>query len=115
MYDFDAREVRVIDFESYAPGPYVNEVGRLPGSTRFMAPEEFTKGAHIDARTTVFNLGRMVELLLLEHHDAPAFADVAAAATADSPNDRPPTVRDFQRRWREAKTGMRLGQHEHRP
>jgi len=104
MYDFGAREIRVIDFESYRPGPYVIEVGRLPGSTRFMAPEEFTQGAPIDSRTTVFNLGRMVELLLLEHHDAPAFADMAATATADSPSGRPPTVGDLQRQWREAET-----------
>lgn len=102
MYDFEAREIRVIDFESYHPGPYVNQVGRLPGSTRFMAPEEFTQGAHIDSRTTVFNLGRMVELLLLQHHDAPALVDVAAAATSGSPSGRPPTVGDFQRRWRHA-------------
>lgn len=38
MYDFAAREIRFMDLECYRRGPYRNEVGRLPGSTRFMAP-----------------------------------------------------------------------------
>lgn len=104
MYNFADRDVRVIDFEHYRPGPYVNDVGQLPGSTRFMAPEEFEKGAGIDRRTTVFNLGRMIELLLLSHHDVPAVAELAAAATAKSPADRPPTVGELQRQWRDAES-----------
>jgi len=66
MYAFDTRQIKVIDLESYHRGPYLNEAGRLPGSTRYMAPEEHTRGAMIDARTTVFNLGRMIEIFLTE-------------------------------------------------
>jgi serine/threonine-protein kinase len=36
----------------------LNDIGRLPGSTRFMAPEEMRLGDWIDERATVFNLGR---------------------------------------------------------
>lgn len=44
MYAFDTRQIKVIDLESYHRGPYLNEAGRLPGSTRYMAPES-TPGA----------------------------------------------------------------------
>lgn len=58
MYDFAARRTALFDLDSYSQGPFTNEMGRLFGSDRFMAPEEFEKGALIDERTTVFNLGR---------------------------------------------------------
>lgn len=103
MYDFATRRIKVMDFECYRRGPYVNTVGRLPGSTRFMAPEELTLGATVDARTTVFTLGRMVELFLLRcHPDHPA-RDVAAAATRADPDERPPSPAAFQQRWRQAR------------
>lgn len=100
MYDFAAHTMKVIDFECYRRGSYVNDVGRLPGSTRFMAPEEFTTGANIDARTTIFTLGRMIEIFLLsEHTDHPA-REIACAATQSNPMDRPEALTDFQHVWR---------------
>ncbi|HXH79703.1 hypothetical protein [Nocardioides sp.] len=100
MYDFPSRTVKVIDFEFYHHGPYRNEVGRLPGSTRFMAPEEFTKGAVIDARTTVFTLAQMIEVFLVHQHvDHPSSA-LARAATRADPSERPASLLEFQRTWR---------------
>jgi serine/threonine-protein kinase len=64
LHDFSSDDVRVVDLDHYQPGPFVNEVGRLPGSTRFMAPEKFRVGATVDHRTTVFNLGRLAFELL---------------------------------------------------
>jgi hypothetical protein len=64
MYDFAARRIRLFDLDSYSRGPFVNEMGRLFGSDRFMAPEEYEKGARIDQRTTVFNLGRAASVFL---------------------------------------------------
>jgi serine/threonine-protein kinase len=58
MYAFAARRIVLFDLDTYSHGPFTNEMGRLFGSDRFMAPEEFEKGALIDERTTVFNLGR---------------------------------------------------------
>lgn len=100
MYDFDARVVKVIDLEAYHKGPYVNEVGRLPGSTRFMAPEEYTKGAMITASTTVYDLGRMLDIFL--RAQPPAVAAVIRRATAAVPADRPSTIAQLQREWRSA-------------
>ena len=64
MYDFTARRPALFDLDSYSQGPFVNEMGRLFGSDRFMAPEEYEKGALIDERTTVFNLGRAAAVFL---------------------------------------------------
>ena len=64
IYDFTARRTWLIDLDSYHIGPFTNEMGRMFGSTRFMAPEEFERGARIDERTTVFTLGRMISVFL---------------------------------------------------
>ena len=64
IYDFAARALHVVDLDHYQRGPFSNEMGRMFGSSRFMAPEEFALGATIDQRTTVFNLGRAAALFL---------------------------------------------------
>lgn len=64
LYDFAGRRVSVIDLDSYHLGPFTNEMGRMFGSERFMAPEEFERGARIDERTTVFTLGRTMSVFL---------------------------------------------------
>jgi len=97
MYDFDARVIKVIDLEAYHRGSYINEVGRLPGSTRFMAPEEYTKSAAITASTTVYNLGRMLDIFLPTK--PPAIAAAVARATATAPEARPSSVAQLQREW----------------
>lgn len=64
IYDFAARRTWLIDLDNYHLGPFTNGMGRMFGSTRFMAPEEFERGARIDERTTVFTLGRMISVFL---------------------------------------------------
>jgi hypothetical protein len=64
IYDFAGRRTWLIDLDNYHLGPFTNEMGRMFGSTRFMAPEEFERGARIDERTTVFTLGRMISVFL---------------------------------------------------
>ncbi|MEU5103790.1 serine/threonine-protein kinase [Streptomyces sp. NPDC021354] len=54
FYDFDEHRMMLCDMDEYRAGPFVLEADRLPGSTRYMAPEEFVRGAVIDIRTTVF-------------------------------------------------------------
>lgn len=45
------------DVDAYHRLPFFNPVGRMWGSTRFMAPKEFEKGAAIDESTMVHTLG----------------------------------------------------------
>ena len=103
MYDFGSRDIRFMDFESYRRGPYLNDVGRLPGSTRFMAPEEYTKGALIDVRTTIFNLGKFIEWFLPRPVSTrAAIRHVMVRATADDQTDRYESIGAFQQAWRAA-------------
>ena len=85
IYDFARRRVHVFDLDSYRLGPYVNTMGRMFGSTRFMAPEEFEKGRVIDERTTVFALGRTMSIFL---SDIEALDDAVATACASDPDRR---------------------------
>ena len=87
MYDFAAKRLHVFDLDHYSPGPCRNTMGRMFGSTRFMAPEEFEKGRLIDERTTVFALGRAMTIFLGE-----AATTVATTACAEDPARRHPTV-----------------------
>ncbi len=64
MYDFAADRLTVIDIDSYRLGESTNDMGRMFGSSRFMAPEEFAMGSPIDSRTSVFVMGRTALVLL---------------------------------------------------
>ncbi len=63
IYDFVSRRIHVVDLDNYRNAPFTNTMGRMFGSTRFMAPEEHELGARIDERTTVFAMGRSIQEL----------------------------------------------------
>lgn len=108
MYDFDAHTVALCDLDEYRPGPFTVVTDRLPGSTRYMAPEEWRRGATIDRRTTVFNLGRAARLLLdgsdveVDWRGSRAQLEVIASATDPEPARRYATVRELAGAWRAA-------------
>ncbi len=110
LYDFGAAHLSIVDLDGYRPEPYRNEMGRMFGSARFMAPEEFTKGALIDQRTSVFTIGRTVLVLLSDGTtDAPAFRgptsllQVAARACEPRPEHRFGGLPEFCAAWRAAR------------
>jgi serine/threonine-protein kinase len=107
IYDFAGRQTWLIDLDSYHLGPFTNEMGRMFGSTRFMAPEEFERGAPIDERTTVFTLGRTMSVFLGDGGlDRAGFRGsdtrYRAMTTACSPDPaaRFQSVADLARAWR---------------
>jgi serine/threonine-protein kinase len=102
MFDFAVDELRVIDLDGYHRGPFRNEIGRLFGSTRFMAPEEFEVGALIDERTTVFNMGRAAFVFLGEadvFRGSPAQLAAALTACQPDPARRFASLRAFRDAW----------------
>ncbi|MFI6489206.1 serine/threonine protein kinase [Streptomyces sp. NPDC050564] len=105
LYDFEARRMVLCDLDEYRPGPFVLEADRLPGSRRFMAPEEFVKGSTIDIRTTVYVLGRVLRLLLdagdeeQEWRGSPSQLAVIEHATAADPADRFTSVKALTQAW----------------
>lgn len=104
LYDFKARSMRLIDLDEYQPGPFALEADRLPGSRRFMAPEEFERGAWIDGRTNVFALGQMARILLTQVEGVWAHGEEARAvlerATRAEPGARFESVSAFAQAWR---------------
>jgi hypothetical protein len=101
IYDFEKRAIHVVDLDSYREGPFTNTMGRMFGSTRFMAPEEFELGARIDARTMVFVMGRTIEQLFPSR--SAGVAAVAARACEADPSRRFQTVRQFHDAWNAAR------------
>jgi serine/threonine-protein kinase len=109
IVDLDTTSLKVVDLDCYRRGPHVNDMGRMFGSTRFMAPEELELGAVIDERTTVFTLGRLVwhfGTRLTEESagfcGSPALAEVVQWACRPFPGDRPSGVAAFAEAWRRA-------------
>ena len=107
MYDFAARAIHLVDLDSYRP-PYTLDRERQFGSSRFMAPEEWQRGATIDERTTVYTLGRAAFVFLGGERGDPSAecwrADarrhaVAGRATAALPVERFATVAELHRAW----------------
>ena len=105
LYDFAAHRVSLIDLDRYRPGPHTNHMGRMFGSTRFMAPEEFSKGATIDQRTSVFTMGRTVLVLLSDgttspdaFRGPPALLEVACPRLPSAARQSPRLAAGFLRR-----------------
>lgn len=57
LYEESTDRTLLCDVDAYHKMPFANPVGKMWGSTRFMAPEEFQKGAPIDETTMVFTMG----------------------------------------------------------
>lgn len=107
LYDFDASRIAIVDVDNYNRGPFRNTMGRMFGSTRFMSPEEFEKGALIDERTTVFVMGRAALVFLSDattgFRGSRSLHDVVTIATRPDPTGRFADVRSFADAWREAR------------
>ena len=116
IVDFEGPVLTVVDLDTYRRGPTRNTMGRMFGSSTFMAPEEFELGARIDQRTTVFTLGRLVwhfgTRLSEDSRDfcgGDDLATVVAEAVRPEPQDRHADVAAFVRRWHEARTASDKG------
>jgi serine/threonine-protein kinase len=97
IYDFGARRIHVVDLDNYRDAPFTNEMGRMFGSTRFMAPEEHERGARIDEQTTVFAMGRAIQQLLPA--TPTAIASVAERACASERRLRFASMAEFHATW----------------
>jgi serine/threonine-protein kinase len=117
LYDFDSSRVYLCDFDEYRPGPFVLGDERLPGSRRFMAPEEWQRGAVIDQVTNVYTLGRTAVILLgggqltdLTWRGSAALLAVVSRATAADRALRQQSMRGFVAEWAAARD---LADHRH--
>lgn len=92
IYDYENHKLWLFDWDLCVKAEsYTLTMERNWGSSRLMAPEEFVQGAQLDARTNVFNLGRLALLILgddaTEHEKA-----VLGQATEPEKTRRPASV-----------------------
>ena len=107
LYDRAAGHALFCDVDLFARKPFVNRMGRLWGSSRFMAPEEFALGAQIDERTNVYLAGCMAFALAGDERDrtretwqaGEALYRVASRAAAPERETRYPTLSSLRADW----------------
>ena len=107
LYDFGRRRLTAVDLDSYHFGAHRNDMGRMFGSTRFMAPEEFSLGAPIDDRTTAYVMARTALVLLADGTlDPTVFRGTPAqhAVLQEATTTRFPTYSAFHAAWLHART-----------
>ena len=109
LYDFERGQAHVCDLDHIHHGAYFLTKERQYGSTRFMAPEEFQKGALIDQRTNVYTMGATGFVLLNDNRREKAewllseeAYDVLARAIAKDKEDRQRSIGEFCDQWAEA-------------
>jgi len=105
LYDFEHRRLTVMDLDSYHHGPFRNDMGRMFGSCRFMAPEEFSLGAPIDTRTNAYVLARAALVFLSDTTlDRNAFrgSNAQYAVLQEATTTRYPSYTAFHQAWTSA-------------
>ena len=105
MYDFERQAAHIVDLDMYHLGAFTNQMGRMFGSTRFMAPEEFERGALIDERTTVFTMGRTAVVCLGDDIGG-EIGEVVRCAYRPEREERYRSMEEFYAAWQQAR---RLG------
>jgi len=111
LYDFDAGRTVICDIEFYAKAPYINTMGRMWGSSRFMSPEEFTLGAAIDEITNVYTMGATAFALFGDERDrsiekwkaSQQLFEVAKKAVSDERGERQQSIERLIAEWGAAK------------
>lgn len=109
IYDFEQCQMHLVDLDMYHRGPFINEMGRMFGSSRFMAPEESVLNARIDQRSNVFTLSRLGFFFLSDGTLSPntfrgsrSLYAVLQKACAQAPEERFQSVADFYAAWSKA-------------
>lgn len=106
LYDFENRKTIICDFDFFRKSPTVNDMGRMWGSSLFMSPEEFEKGAVLDEITNVYTLGAMAFALFGNYKRdfenwslSKDLYNVAVKATSDDRNNRYQSVEELIDEW----------------
>jgi serine/threonine-protein kinase len=107
MYGFSKGQTIICDIDFYSKAPYINNMGRLWGSSHFMSPEEFELGASIDEITNVYTMGATAFALFGDERDrctekwqlCKALFDVAKRAVSDEREKRQQSIRQLIEEW----------------
>ena len=109
LYDAKKKKTTLCDIDEFQKQPFYNNMGRMWGSTRFMSPEEFQRGAPIDEITNVYTLGATAFALFSESartREAWPLSDrlyqVAIKAVSEDRAMRQQSIQQFREEWEEA-------------
>jgi len=110
LYDFDNRTTTICDIDLFLKKPYINNMGRMWGSSIFMSPEEFTEGENIDEITNVYTLGAFAFALFGRYNRSleswtlsKELYDVALMAISNDRNQRHQSIKELVKEWNNAK------------
>lgn len=111
MYDFARAKTVICDIDFFREMPCVNDMGRMWGSSRFQAPEEYQLGAQIDEVTNVYTVGATA-FALFSNYDrtgekwplSAGLYQVAAKAVSNDRNARQQSIQQFIEEWEAAGT-----------
>lgn len=109
LYDFENGKTTICDIDFFRKQPCTNDMGRMWGSSRFQAPEEYRLGAVLDEVTNVYTLGATAFALFGGYCrtrdqwqlDEGLFA-VAARAVRDERAGRQSSIECFYEEWNAA-------------
>lgn len=109
LYDFESGKTTVCDIDFFRKQPCVNDMGRMWGSSRFQAPEEYELGAAIDEITNVYTVGATAFALFggynraMDHWQlSDALFQAASRAVSDDRPRRQQSIRQFREEWETA-------------
>jgi len=110
MYDFKTNKTTICDIDLYAKSPFINTMGRMWGSSRFMSPEEFKIGETIDEITNVFTMGAICFEILGNNRNrnieqwktSEKLFEVAKKATNKDRSQRYQSISNFYNAWKVA-------------
>lgn len=110
MYDFIKHKTIICDIDFYSKAPYINNMGRMWGSSRFMSPQEHQSGAQIDEITNVYTMGATAFALFGDGRDkclekwklSEKLFSIAKRAVSNERSRRQQFIKELIAQWRAA-------------
>lgn len=109
MYDFENGKTTICDIDFFRKQPCSNDMGRMWGSSRFQALEEFQLGAVIDEITNVYTVGATAFALFGEYNRtrdkwqlSDKLFEVVTKAVSDNRAERQQSIRQLREVWEAA-------------
>lgn len=106
IYDSVNRKTTICDIDYFEKQPYINNMGRMYGSAKFMSPEEFELGATINEITNVYTAGAFAFALfgnysrnIVDWKLSDKLFEVATNAVSDDRNKRYQSINEFRKAW----------------
>lgn len=111
MYDFNNNKTVICDIDFYAKAPYINNMGRMWGKSRFISPEEYKLGAVINEITNVYTMGATAFSFFGDENNrciekwklSKGLFEVAKRAVSDKRSERQQSIEQLIQEWRAAK------------